>query len=593
MSTGAIGKTNSPAPGTAIEIGIVDNSGKIQAVSSTTPLPITGTIVATNPSVAPTGAPVPPSATYEGMNVGGTLTGLGGTSNGLKVDVQASVLPTGAATASLQTSGNASLTSIDSKTATLGQKTMAGSEPVVIASDQSAVPVSGTVAATQSGAWTVTANAGTNLNTSALALDTSVTGLQVSQGSTTSGEKGPLIQGAVTTAAPSYTTAQTSPLSLTTTGALRTDASGSTQPVSGTVAATQSGTWTVQPGNTANTTPWLATISQGGNSATVSAGGALKTDGSASTQPVSGTVTANQGGAPWAENITQIGGASLTIGQQVKSASIPVVLASNSDAQGVTQSGTWSNRILDSNGASIALGQTSMASSLPVAIASNQSAIPVSGTVTANQGGAPWTVTGTGTAGTSATGVVTIQGIASGTAVPISGTVTATFASVGATGAAVPASADYAGMNVGGNLTGMTGTANGLKVDGSAVTQPVSGTVTANAGTGTFAVDPAQANVGSNGAVGSVTGSALTGAYATVVTPGFASRIVQIFNSCNNTIKVSLDGGTTDFFILEAFETSSLDLGTNGRKIAASTNLQAKHNGTAPTTGTIRITAIG
>jgi hypothetical protein len=48
--------------------------------------------------------------------------------------------------------------------------------------------------------------------------------------------------------------------------------------------------------------------------------------------------------------------------------------------------------------------------------------------------------------------------------------------SVSATGAAVPAKADYVGMNVGGNLTGMTGTANGLKVDGSAVTQPVSGT---------------------------------------------------------------------------------------------------------------------
>lgn len=60
-----------------------------------------------------------------------------------------------------------------------------------------------------------------------------------------------------------------------------------------TFASTQSGTWTVQPGNTANTTPWLATISQGGNSATVSAGGALKVDGSAATQPVSGTVTAN------------------------------------------------------------------------------------------------------------------------------------------------------------------------------------------------------------------------------------------------------------------------------------------------------------
>jgi hypothetical protein len=84
---------------------------------------------------------------------------------------------------------------------------------------------------------TVTANAGTNLNTSALALDTSVNGLLLSQGSTTSGQKGPLAQGAVTTSAPSYTTAQTSPLSLNTSGGLRVDGSGVTQPVSGTVTA--------------------------------------------------------------------------------------------------------------------------------------------------------------------------------------------------------------------------------------------------------------------------------------------------------------------------------------------------------------------
>ena len=57
------------------------------------------------------------------------------------------------------------------------------------------------------------------------------------------------------------------------------------------VTATQSGSWTVQPGNTANTTPWLATLSQGGNAALVTASGALKMDGSAVTQPVSGTVT--------------------------------------------------------------------------------------------------------------------------------------------------------------------------------------------------------------------------------------------------------------------------------------------------------------
>lgn len=58
-------------------------------------------------------------------------------------------LPTGAATEAKQDTGNASLstiatevTSIDDKLNSLGQKTMAGSVPVVIASDQSTVPVS-------------------------------------------------------------------------------------------------------------------------------------------------------------------------------------------------------------------------------------------------------------------------------------------------------------------------------------------------------------------------------------------------------------------------------------------------------------------
>lgn len=56
------------------------------------------------------------------------------------------------------------------------------------------------------------------------------------------------------------------------------------------------------------------------------------------TQPVSdgggsltvdGTVTATQGGAPWSENITQIGGSSLTLGQKTSANSIPVVLPSD------------------------------------------------------------------------------------------------------------------------------------------------------------------------------------------------------------------------------------------------------------------------
>jgi hypothetical protein len=84
--------------------------------------------------------------------------------------------------------------------------------------------------------------------------------------------------------------------------------------VTNTPAVSESGTWTMQPGNTANTTPWLTTINQGGNSATVTASNALKVDGSAVTQPVSGTVTANAGTGTFniqsnaTVNLAQVGG---------------------------------------------------------------------------------------------------------------------------------------------------------------------------------------------------------------------------------------------------------------------------------------------
>jgi len=83
-------------------------------------------------------------------------------------------LPTGAATSAAQTTGNASLSSIDGKLNSLGQKAMAASVPVVLASDQSAIPVSATnldirdltsasdsVAAVQSGTWNINNIAGT------------------------------------------------------------------------------------------------------------------------------------------------------------------------------------------------------------------------------------------------------------------------------------------------------------------------------------------------------------------------------------------------------------------------------------------------
>lgn len=174
-----------------------------------TPVPVSGTITASNPSVSLINATAPTSATMIGGDDGTNL-------RAVKVDAAGVV------------SVDASGTIINTNLTTIGGAVVAasngvvtsGTQRVAIASDNSPLAV------TQSGSWTVTANAGTNLNTSALALNTTVAALQVAQGSTTSGEQGTLIQGAVTTSAPSYTTAQTSPLSLTTSGALRV--SGST-----------------------------------------------------------------------------------------------------------------------------------------------------------------------------------------------------------------------------------------------------------------------------------------------------------------------------------------------------------------------------
>jgi hypothetical protein len=151
---------------------------------------------------------------------------------------------------------------------------------------------------TQPVSGTVTANIGT---TNGLALDTSVNGLLLSQGSTTSGEKGPLAMGAVTTSAPSYTTAQSSPLSLNTSGGLRVDGSGVTQPVSGTVTANQ------------GTNPWTDNISQwggtnvltGGSNGSVGVGGLTANGATAVGNPVMGG---------WVYNSTQ---PTVTTGQVV------------------------------------------------------------------------------------------------------------------------------------------------------------------------------------------------------------------------------------------------------------------------------------
>jgi hypothetical protein len=167
-------------------------------------------------------------------------------------------------------------------------------------------PVSGTVTANQGGApWSQRLQDGIGAT---LATVTAGNALKVDGSAVTQP-----VSGTVTTTPPSNAStnvAQFGGVNVSTgTGASGTGIPRVTVANDSNILATQSGTWTVQPGNTANTTPWLASINQGGNTATVSAGGALKVDGSAATQPVSGTVSATQGTSPW---VTSLASTTLT-----------------------------------------------------------------------------------------------------------------------------------------------------------------------------------------------------------------------------------------------------------------------------------------
>lgn len=92
-----------------------------------------------------------------------------------------------------------------------------------------------------------------------------------------------------------------------------------TQPVSGTVTANQ---------GTAGSSAWKVD----GSGVTQPISGSVSVSNFPATQPVSGTITSNQGTAnatPWNENIAQWGGSVVTLGQNVSASSVPVVLASD------------------------------------------------------------------------------------------------------------------------------------------------------------------------------------------------------------------------------------------------------------------------
>lgn len=271
---------------------------------------------------------------------------------------------------------------------------------------------------------TVTANAGTNLNTSALVLESTV---GRAQGSTTSGQTGPLIQGAVTTSPPVYTTAQTSPFSLTTSGYLRSfvdiqqylgssvgpsnaihvdpidrDARilGRTKIHDGTDTALVSGTGSLQvtcdncggstfadddafTGGTTAVVPFAALYDTSPPAITDGSAGAprmtstraLMVDGSAVTQPVSGTfwqATQPVSGTFW-------------------QATQPVSIA-----------------------AAVTVAQAT-AANLNATVTDGSGPLTVDGTVTANQGGAPWSMAISQTTTNNDVDVTTLPNVTIGT----------------------------------------------------------------------------------------------------------------------------------------------------------------------------------
>lgn len=98
--------------------------------------------------------------------------------------------------------------------------------------------------------------------------------------------------------------------------------------------------------------------------------GAVRVDGSATTQPVSGTITANQGTSPWVENLTQVGGSAIALGQTTMSASLPVAIASNQTAlpSNITQIAGSAPSASNSLAVQISTGSAYVSSSNPLPV---------------------------------------------------------------------------------------------------------------------------------------------------------------------------------------------------------------------------------
>lgn len=135
------------------------------------------------------------------------------------------------------------------------------------------------------------------------------------------------------------------------------------------IPVSQSGAWTVSA--TQGTSPWVTSDTATNTSAATAATRGMQVMGVFNTTPA--TLTTGQSGflqldsaenllvkvnvalptgantigavtqasGPWTQNLTQVGGSAITLGQKTMANSVPVVLASDQTAIPVSQSGTW------------------------------------------------------------------------------------------------------------------------------------------------------------------------------------------------------------------------------------------------------------
>ena len=288
-----------------------------------------------------------------------------------------------------ETGGNlATVVTNTNKIPSKGQAAMANSTPVAIASDQSAVPVSGTFwQSTQPVSGSVTANAGTNLNTSALALESggnlatiaSNTAANATAANQTNGS-----QKTQVTVGPNDPTNTTGSITTQDTNSTATSGYQSVSIITGTpsanaaVSATISGkstvkiqlagTWTgtitfersMDGGTTWESTAWhvvgsvYTAGSATGNGIFETSVGAATNVRTRATAAITGTVTANAG--------TNMSTAALALESGGNLATVASAVSSSKMQANLAQVG----------GSAVALGQTTMSASVPVALASDQ-----------------------------------------------------------------------------------------------------------------------------------------------------------------------------------------------------------------------------